>query len=104
MIITHAEQCRNFTYGDQTKIRECCVQSCLEAHRLAKKVALTRAHPAYELAIAEWNNLTSAECKAVNDTLEKEGFVILVSDAEPGSIDELSMGVAGSRLYPLIFS
>jgi hypothetical protein len=93
--------CKNYHYGNQELVRDCCVASCIEIHLLARKVALTEAHPAYVRAMEEWNALTTAECNKVMDALEPY-MPILRSDAEPGSVDELSMGVAGSRMYPMI--
>ena len=94
--------CENYHYGNQQIVRTCCVEACCESHRVAKKVALTVHHPAYQRAINEWNSLSTAECSQVMDILESEGFNILISDAAAGSLDELNMGVAGSRMYPMI--
>ena len=94
--------CQIYHYGNQELVRQCCVDACIESHRMARRVALTIYHPAYLNATAEWNALTSAECTLVCDVLEKE-MPMLISDAEPGSIDELSMGVKGTRMYPMIF-
>ncbi len=94
-------ECGVYHYGNMEIVRQCCVDSCIVVHRLARKVALTDHHPACKRAEAEWNALSSAEMMLVMDALESE-MPILKSDAEPGSIDELHMGVKGSRMYPLI--
>jgi len=53
--------CGHYHYGDMTMVRDCCVTDCQKWAEVAKRVAMTNAHPAYRTYLAAWNSLTNAE-------------------------------------------
>lgn len=59
--------CGQYHYGNQTIVRQCCVDHCVMVARLAVKNAQTDAHPAYREYIETWNRLTDAEASLVPD-------------------------------------
>lgn len=65
--------CNRYHYGDMTMVRECCVADCQKWAETAKRVAMTTAHPAYQMYQAAWNCLTDAEMALCpNFTIDSE--------------------------------
>lgn len=65
--MTLIHTCGRYHYGDMSLVRDCCVAHAKEVKANAQQVALTDAHPAYQLWIDTWNGLTDAEMARVGD-------------------------------------
>jgi hypothetical protein len=59
--------CGKHHYGNQTVVRQCCVDHCSQMARLAVDKAMTDQHPAYREYIETYNTLTDAEVSLVPD-------------------------------------
>jgi hypothetical protein len=59
--------CGQYHYGDQTMVRQCCVDDAKHWKSLAIKNAITREHPAYRMFVDATNALTAAESALVGD-------------------------------------
>lgn len=81
--------CRNYHYGDQSVVRECCVQSCVAKGVWAKHVSVHANGAACRLFTAEWNMLSNAEMYAVRDELARQGITSIVGYSIMG-VDEES--------------
>jgi hypothetical protein len=57
--------CHNYTYGNETLVRECCLQDYRSRRDNAERVAFTSHHPAVRIEIDAWNSLTIAEVAIV---------------------------------------
>jgi hypothetical protein len=63
--IRDEHSCGIYHYGDQSIVRDCCVEHCREMARLTLAKALTTSHPAYRAYIEAWNELTDSEMALV---------------------------------------
>lgn len=61
--------CRQYHYGDQTILRDCCIEDCIKRGLAAHRLALTDQHPAVFVFNCAWNSLTAAECAIVKARL-----------------------------------
>lgn len=59
--------CGRWHYGDQTLVRDCCVDDARAQKANVMRVAITDQHPAYAMFSAAWNGLTDAERALVGD-------------------------------------
>ncbi len=53
--------CNHNHFGNQTVVRECCIQDALKWKDNTLKVALSTSHPSYEMFHAAYGSLTDAE-------------------------------------------
>jgi hypothetical protein len=76
--------CNQHHYGDQSLIRECCIDDARKYKALTLRNAITDQHPAYRLFLAAWNSLTDAERWQVGD-------IVPVYDHGPAGFAEREM-------------
>ena len=57
--------CRQYAYGDQSVVRECCVEAAATLKHLAQVVAFTDSHPAVRAFFEREAGLTTAEVERV---------------------------------------
>ena len=62
-------------YGDQSIIRQSCLERALKDKQLSQSVAFTEWHPAYRLSILSENHLTLAELKELNKICPGNGLI-----------------------------
>lgn len=64
--------CNHYHYGNQTIVRNCCVEDAVFQIERANKNAFTRWHPAYQMATSAWNSLTDTEMRIVESRVTFE--------------------------------
>lgn len=63
--MTFDHECGRYHCGDQSMVRDCCVENCRKWATTSLRVAMTDQHPAYRAYIDAWNSLTDAEMTLV---------------------------------------